>query len=499
MHDRTAGILLHLTSLPSAYGIGDLGPAAHAFVDFLAAAGQRYWQILPVNPTSPARGNSPYSSLSALAGNALLVSPEFLVRDGLLPASALEPPPRFPADRADCAGASAYKAKLFEAAYGTLAASRAERAAFEAFCRSHAGWLDDYCLFVVIKRQHAGRSWSDWPVELRDRRASALRAVAAHSGEELEREKFSQYLFARQWQALRDHCRARGVRVIGDLPIYVDFDSADVWAHPELFRLGPDRRPEVVSGVPPDYFSATGQLWGNPIYRWDRLRATGFQWWVERIQRNAELFDALRIDHFRGLVAHWEVPASEATAVHGRWVEVPTDELFAALRGRVPDFPFIAEDLGLITPDVQAARDRLGLPGMKVLLFAFMDRSACSPYLPHMYPRNCVVYTGTHDNNTARGWFERELSPEQRRYLGRYLGCEVTAEQVSWALVRLAMLSVADTAILPMQDVLGLDERARMNRPGVGDGNWEWRLSPAELTPDLAARLRELTEISGRI
>jgi 4-alpha-glucanotransferase len=499
MHDRAAGILLHLTSLPSAYGIGDLGPSAYGFVDFLAAAGQRYWQILPVNPTSPACGNSPYSSLSALAGHALLVSPELLVRDGLLSPSALEPVPHFPAEQANCAAASAYKAKLLEAAYGALQASRAARGAFEAFCRAHAGWLDDYGLFVVIKRRHEGRSWSDWPVELRDRQTPAVRAVAADSREELEREKFGQYLFARQWQALRDHCRARGVRVIGDLPIYVNFDSADVWAHPQLFRLGPDRRPEVVSGVPPDYFSATGQLWGNPIYRWDRLRATGFQWWVDRIQRNAELFDALRIDHFRGLVAYWEVPASEATAVHGRWVEVPTDELFAALRGRFPDFPFIAEDLGLITPDVQAARDRLGLPGMKVLLFAFMDGSASSPYLPHMYPRNCVAYTGTHDNNTARGWFERELSPQQRRDLLRYLGREVSAEEVPWALVRLAMLSVADTAILPMQDVLGLDECGRMNRPGIGEGNWEWRLRADQLTPDLAARLRELTEISGRI
>jgi 4-alpha-glucanotransferase len=336
-------------------------------------------------------------------------------------------------------------------------------------------------------------------VELRDREPAALRAVAADSQEDLDREKFGQYLFARHWQALRDYCRARGVRVIGDLPIYVNFDSADVWAHPDLFRLGPERRPEVVSGVPPDYFSATGQLWGNPIYRWDRLRESGFQWWIERIRRNAELFDALRIDHFRGLVAYWEVAASEATAVRGRWVEVPTDELFAALRSRVPAFPFIAEDLGLITPDVQDARDRLGLPGMKVLLFAFMDRSPRSPYLPHMYPRNCVAYTGTHDNNTARGWFERELSPEQRGHLDRYLGHEVTAEGVPWALIRLALLSVADAAIVPMQDVLGLDERARMNRPGVGDGNWEWRLSPGDLTPGLAARLRDLTELSGRI
>ncbi len=500
MQDRAAGILLHVTSLPSPYGIGDLGPSARAFVDFLADARQKYWQILPLNPTSPACGNSPYSSLSALAGSTLLLSPDLLVEDGLLGRSALEETGPFAGSRVDFPAVQAHKEKLLDQAFRTFRRSGrgAARVAFEEFCERQAAWLEDYCLFVAIRQRLDGRSWSRWPVELRDREAGALRTVRAERREELEREKFGQYLFARQWDALRAHCRARGVRVIGDLSIYVNFESADVWAHPELFRLGTDRRPEAVAGVPPDYFSATGQLWGNPIYRWDRLQATGFAWWIERIERNAQLFDALRIDHFRGLVAYWEVPAGEDTAVNGRWVAAPHEALFAALRARVPDFPVLAEDLGFITPDVQAVLDRLGVPGMKVLLFAFMDGSPRSPYLPHMYPRNCAVYTGTHDNNTARGWFEREATPAQRRSLLRYLGRDVPAEEIAWALVRLAMLSVANTALLPMQDVLGLDERARMNRPGVANGNWEWRLSPHQLSPDVAAKLGELTELSGR-
>jgi 4-alpha-glucanotransferase len=498
MDDRASGILLHPTSLPSPHGVGDLGGAAYRFVDFLADAGQRYWQVCPLNPTSPHCGNSPYSSLSAFAGNTLLISPERLVEEELVPPSALDASPRRRGGGCDYPAAIGYKEKLLDEAYRTFRSAGRDGSRFQDFCRAHAAWVEDYALFVVVKRLQSGRPWNRWPGPLKDRQPAALDAVRAEFAEDLEREKFFQYLFTRQWSALREHCAARGVRVIGDLSIYVSLDSADVWAHPELFLLAEDKSPEYVSGVPPDFFSPTGQLWGNPIYRWDRLEATGFRWWLDRIEHNRRYVDALRIDHARGLVSYWQVPAAAETAMQGEWVRAPAEAFFAALRARFPDFPLIAEDLGLITPDVRTVLDRLGLPGMRVLLFAFFDDSARNPYLPHMYPRNCVVYTGTHDNNTARGWFEQELSPEQKRRLHRYLGREVPAEEIPSAMVRLAALSVADLAVFPLQDVLALGAEARMNVPGVAQGNWEWQLAAEQLTPVVAATLRELTALSAR-
>ncbi|HTU00646.1 MAG TPA: 4-alpha-glucanotransferase [Candidatus Sulfotelmatobacter sp.] len=497
MQERGAGILLHPTSLPGPYGIGDLGPSAFAFADFLAGCRQKYWQALPLNPTSPAYGNSPYSSISAFAGSPSLISPDRLVEEHWLPTSALRGRPPLPEGRTDYAAAMAFKAPLLEQAY-RLFRTDDDHAEFDGFCATQASWLEDFALFVVIKRRQRGTCWNRWPADLRDREPAALRTIQAECRDELDRERFLQYLVAMQWGRLKQYCNSRGIRLIGDLSIYVNLDSADVWAHPELFKLNDDKTPQFVSGVPPDHFSKTGQLWGNPVYRWDRLQETGFQWWIQRLEHNVQLFDALRVDHFRGLVAYWEVPAAETIAVNGRWVKVPSEAFFAALLARFPGFPVLAEDLGYITPDVRATLDRLGLPGMKVLLFAFSADEPNHPYLPHVYPRNCIVYTGTHDNNTSRGWFEKEASPEDRKRLFSYLGRDVPVEEISWAFVRLAMLSVADTAIIPMQDLLGLGDEARMNRPGNSQGNWEWRFAPDRLTPALDARLRELTRISGR-
>jgi len=498
MNRRGSGILLHITSLPSPYGIGDLGPWAHQYADFLARTKQRYWQVLPLNPISPAYGNSPYSSTSAFAGNPLLISPDLLVEENLLTLKELEGRPLFEEGRCDYSRVIPYKESLFEQAYQRYRKTRRGMDQFERFCSSHSAWLDDFCSFVVLKKRFNGRIWNEWPVRLRDRQEDALRAVEVECGEELEKVKFLQYLFHEQWRSLKDDCNRRGIQLLGDLSIYVNFDSADVWANPHLFKLDEEKRPSFVSGVPPDYFSRTGQLWGNPVYRWEKLRDTGFDWWIRRMAYHLDLFDAVRIDHFRGFVAYWEVPAGEETALNGKWVEAPGDDFFRALSGRFSHLPIIAEDLGVITPDVKEVLHRLGFPGMKILLFAFGGDDPMHPYLPHTYEKNCLVYTGTHDNNTARGWFEKEASPDEKTKLIRYLGRDLTGEEIHWELIRLAMMSVANTAIFPMQDILGLGEEARMNRPSTTWGNWEWRLLPDQITPAVSAKLLEMTEIYGR-
>jgi len=495
---RASGILLHITSLPSPFGIGDLGPWAYRCADFLAAARQTYWQILPLAPTDPARGNSPYDSHSAFAGNPLLISPELLLADDLLKPEDLEEHPPFPDERVDYKTIAAYKSRLLEKAFRRYQNRNSADTGFEKFCDRHAAWLEDYSLLVALKKHFEGAPWPDWPEPLRDRVKSALTQWKKRCREEMKKEQLFQYLFFKQWTALKEYANGRKILFIGDMPIYVSGDSADVWANPRLFKLDKDKRPTAVAGVPPDYFSATGQLWGNPVYRWDALKETNYAWWFKRLRHNLACFDRVRLDHFRGFVAYWEVPAGERTAKNGRWVKAAPDDFFADLAVQFSGAPFFVEDLGLITPDVRAVMKRFGFAGMKLLLFAFGDDMANNPYAFHNHEKNSVVYTGTHDNNTAKGWFLEEASAEERARLSAYVGHKVDAEDVHWELTRLCFMSVADTAILPMQDLLGLGPEARMNRPATTEGNWAWRFVPEQITPALSAELAKLAEIYGR-
>jgi 4-alpha-glucanotransferase len=497
MNKRANGILLHITSLPSPFGIGAMGPEAFRFADFLAEGKQGFWQILPLNPTERIYGNSPYHSISAFAGNPLLISPEFLVQEGYLAVAECEPVPNGPEGRVDYDIVVPYKERLFTIAYEHFAKAK-ERNEYERFCSANASWLEDFAFFVALKAHFQGVAWNEWPAEVRNRHRTALQALKKDLRDFVEKERFLQYIFFRQWFALKQYCNEKGIRIIGDIPIYVDYDSVDVWTYPELFKLGKNKRPVAVAGVPPDYFSSTGQLWGNPVYRWNALRHQGYGWWVRRMGHMLRLFDVVRIDHFRGLVAFWQVPAGEQTAVHGKWVKVPAMDFFRTLFRRVSSHSVIAEDLGVITPDVREVMRRFGLVGMKVLLFAFGEDNPLHPYLPHTYERNTVVYTGTHDNNTSRGWFAKEARLEDRERLFRYLGRDVEAADIPRELIRLAMMSVASLTVIPMQDILGLGEEARMNRPGTNHGNWEWQLTMGQLTPELAAQLRAMTETYGR-
>lgn len=498
MNRRSSGILFHLTSLPGPFGIGDMGPWAYRFVDFLAESRQTYWQILPLTPTDKNHGHSPYHSPSAFAGNPLLISPERLVKDGLLDETDLSPVPECPPGRVDFAAVGTYKEKLLRRAYDRFR-SRGEGDDFNRFCRRHAGWLDGFTLFEALKSHYDGERWDIWPAEMRDRESGALSALRDELGERLQELKFRQYLFFRQWVDLRRYCRQKHIQIIGDLPIYMPYDSADVWMYPELFKLGEDKRPSVVSGVPPDYFSATGQLWGHPVYRWDALKKSNYAWWFQRLGHQLDLFDVVRIDHFRGLVAYWEVPASEKTAINGKWVSVPVDDFFSQLMKQYACLPIIAEDLGTITPDVREIMCRYQLPGMRVMLFAFGDDFPNGAFVPHNHVKHCFIYSGTHDNNTARGWFENEAAAEEKKRLARYLGRQVSATDISWTMIRLAMMSVANTAIIPMQDLLGLGAEARMNDPSKTDGNWYWRLDKDPITEEMIDRLREITETYGRV
>jgi 4-alpha-glucanotransferase len=495
---RCSGILLHITSLPSRHAIGDLGSGAYAFADFLARAKQSLWQVLPLNPTEGVHGNSPYSSISAFAGNVLLVSPEILVDDGLLRPEEVPPPARRAQGRVDYRAAALEKRQLLDKAYERFRSTGWRRSEYERFCALNALWLDDYALFLVLKKLFGGAVWSSWPLEFRDRDETSLGDAMSLYAADIERTRFFQFLFFRQWASLKEYCGGKGVRLIGDIPIYVGYDSADVWTRSRLFKLGPDGNPAFIAGVPPDYFSETGQLWGNPVYDWDALKASGYRWWIDRFAHNLGLFDFVRVDHFRGFVGYWEVSAGEKTAVRGRWVKAPADDFFGTLRARFPAFPLIAEDLGIITPDVKEVMARLGIPGMRVLLFAFGEDNPAHPYLPRNYVENCVAYTGTHDNNTARGWFEKEALPEERARLSRYLGRKIAAETVHLDLVRLVMESAAGAAVIPMQDLLGLGEEARMNRPAVPHGNWEWRLLRSQIAPPVADALAGMTEGCGR-
>jgi len=495
---RSSGLLQHITSLPSALGIGDLGPEAYRFVDFLHQAQQRWWQILPLNPIDPAFDSSPYHSISAYAKNPLLISPELLVRDGLLLQSELEAAPALPSGTVDYEAVVLHRSGLFDQAHERFRAQK-DHGAFARFCVEQADWLDAFALFMALKSHFRAAAWGQWPPDIRDRKPEALRHFSAVLQQAIAREKFLQFVFHRQWDDLRRYAAERGVRFFGDVPIYVDYDSADVWTRPEIFRLDDNKKPTVVAGVPPDYFSATGQRWGNPIYCWDMLRQRGYDWWLRRLEHNFLMFDLLRIDHFRGLVAYWEIPASEPTAIKGTWVEAPAADFLTQVRTRMPSLALVAEDLGVITPDVKDIMRRFDLPGMKILLFAFGDDLATNPYVPHNIVKNAVVYTGTHDNNTARGWFDQEATPDDKQRLFRYLGRQVAGADFSWELIRLAMMTVADLVIVPTQDVLGLGQEARMNRPSTCNGNWRWRVLPGQLTAEHAAKLRSLAETYGRL
>jgi 4-alpha-glucanotransferase len=503
---RSSGILLHPTSLPGPHGVGDLGPAAHGFVEFLVSAGQALWQVLPLGPTG--YGDSPYQCFSAFAGNPLLVSLERLVEEGLLEPGDLEGAPPFPPRQADYQGALAFKLPRLDRAFDRFAAVAGEplRGAFASFRRDHARWLDDFALFAAVKAAHGGMAWTDWDAAIARRQPEAVERWTREQADRIERLRFQQFLFFRQWTALREHCRRNSIRIFGDVPIFVAHDSADVWAHPELFRLRKDGRPDVVAGVPPDYFSATGQLWGNPLYRWKEMAKDGYRWWVERMRATLEMVDLIRLDHFRGFEAYWEVPGGETTAVNGRWVKGPGKALFEALRRELGDLPLVAENLGVITPEVEALRERFSLPGMAILQFAFGTDPQASTFIPHNLERNVAAYTGTHDNDTTVGWWtsagagdstrSHEDVASERGFALRYL--DAHDKPVHWAFIRALQASVADIAVVPLQDVLGLGSEARMNVPARAGGNWRWRYAEGDLTADMASRLRDLAEVYGR-
>lgn len=490
---RSSGILLHPTSLPGRYGIGDLGDEAHRFVDFLVSAKQRLWQVLPLGPTG--YGDSPYQCFSAFAGNPLLISPDKLREDGLLTDDDLRRAPDFPADRVDYGEVISYKRDLLERAARRFQSGvdGSLRAAFDAFCRDQAYWLEDFALFMALKEAHGGAVWNTWPRDIAKRQIRAVRRWREELAQAVLAQKVAHFLFFRQWAALKQYANGRGVRIIGDIPIFVAHDSADVWAHRDLFFLDEGGQPTVVAGVPPDLFSDTGQLWGNPLYRWKAIARRDYAWWIDRFRATLVQVDIVRLDHFIGFTRYWEVPASEDTAINGRWVAGPGAALFQAVERALGKMPIIAEDLGVVTPQVEALRDRFEFPGMKTLQFAFTDPR--NPFLPHAYTQNYVVYTGTHDNDTSTGWF-KSAPPHEREFAQRYLARN--GEDFAWDLIRVAMSSVADTVIIPLPDVMSLGSEARMNYPGRPAGNWGWRFTWEMLEDRYRDRLREMTELYGR-
>ena len=503
---RSSGILLHPTSLPGRYGIGDLGAEARNFVDFLAAAGQKLWQVLPLGPTG--YGDSPYQCFSASAGNPLLISLESLVEKGWLELAQLASAPEFSEDRVRFERLVPWKSAVLEsAAQGFFrCASARDRASYEKFCQQNAHWLDDFTLFAALKHDHGGMSWTQWEAGARDRDPHTLTKWRRQLAEQIAAQKFLQFVFYDQWRELREYARARGVRVMGDLPIYVAHDSADVWANRKYFCLDAQGNSTAVSGVPPDYFSTTGQLWGNPIYRWEELARDGYAWWLDRFRATFEMVDMIRLDHFRGFEAYWEVPAGEPTAVHGRWVKGPGAALFRAAKAALGELPFVAENLGVITPEVEAIREEFGFPGMAVLQFAFGTDPQSPTFRPHNYPREVVAYTGTHDNDTTVGWWSskgmgdstrsEEDMRREREFAMQYLNTD--GRQIQWTFIRALEASVADTVLIPMQDVLGLGTEARMNQPATLGGNWSWRCRREALAPEIARRLRELAQLYDR-
>ena len=505
---RSSGVLLHPTSLPGGAGIGDLGPSAFAFIDRLAGARQRIWQVLPLGPTG--YGDSPYQCFSAFAGNPLLISLERLAEQGLIdPSSVTAAPEPTNADTVDFPAVIGHRRRIWPQVLDRFQSSRSDAMGerFDHFCRSQASWLEDFALFMAVKDAHDQAPWTKWDPDIARRKPTAIAGWTSRCAREIRQHQLTQFLFREQWQQVRDACRARSIEIMGDLPIFVAHDSADVWSRPDLFRLDDNGEPLVLTGVPPDYFSATGQLWGNPHYRWDVLQRTGYAWWIERVRALLALVDRVRIDHFRGFEASWEVPAGESTAIRGRWVKGPGASLFEAMESalKLERLPFVAENLGVITPEVESLRERFGFPGMAILQFAFGTDPQAPTFKPHNYQRNLVVYTGTHDNDTTVGWWtgdvghstrtEQEIENE-RAHARRYLGTD--GNEIQWDFIRAVEGSVADTAIVPAQDLIGVGSDARFNRPGTASGNWRWRLRPGQLTREPMQRLGALTETYDR-
>ena len=502
---RASGILLHPTSLPGEFGIGDLGRHAFEFVDFLARTNQTYWQILPLGPTG--YGDSPYQCFSAFAGNTLLISPDGLIHDGLLNADKLRDRPHFPSDKVDYGAVYEWKNRILPQAFEAFAQTGETdlRTEFNAFVQENAAWLDDYAMYRAIKTSQRQKPWYEWNEPLRLRERSALDRASDELRSEILAEKFYQFLFFRQWHSVKEYANKNDVLIVGDIPIFVALDSADVWCNQRSFKLNADGSPKVVAGVPPDYFSNTGQLWGNPIYDWDAMRSDGFGWWIDRVRRTLNSVDVVRIDHFRGFVGAWEVPGGDETAENGEWVDVPGKELFTSLQNALGHLPFWAEDLGVVTPEVEDLRDSFKFPGMRILQYGF-GGDARNHDLPHNYINNSVAYTGTHDNDTTVGWWNShagtgstrdtsEISREHE-FCMRYL--DTDGREIHWDFIRAIWSSVADTAIAPLQDLLGLDTNARMNLPASNSGNWQWRYDVASLTDAIEKRLSDLTELFGR-
>ena len=490
---RASGILLHPTSLPGSYGSGDFGRDAYHFVDWLAAAGQKLWQILPLGGIGP--GNSPYMSTSAFAGNVLLIDLDDLKSNGWIHESELIPNEGLQAQRIDFGNVHAFRMdKLKLAAKRFLSDKQHHHDDFHDFCQTEKSWLDDYALFMALSDKFNWQDWGNWEPKLARREPKAMQQAATKLAKQIDFWRFCQWRFFKQWRALKSYANQKNVQIVGDIPIFIAYQSAEVWARQDLFELGENNQPTVVAGVPPDYFSATGQRWGNPLYRWNAHAAENYAWWIDRIRKTFELVDIVRIDHFRGFAGYWEIPAHEATAMHGRWLPGPGENLFNAIQAALGKLPIIAEDLGVVTPDVVALLEQFELPGMRILQFAF-GGSADNPYLPHNYVRNTVVYGGTHDNNTSIGWFNSSPAREQA-FVCKYLNS--SGEQIHWDIIHAASQSIANIAIHSFQDVLGLDAEHRMNLPGQASGYWEWRFTWEQVESECADKLYEITALHGR-
>ena len=493
---RRSGVLLHLTSLPGRYGVGSMDQAAFDWVDFLARTKQTLWQVLPLGPTG--YGDSPYQSFSTFAGNPYLISLDAMTNEGLLDRAILDDAPDFPRERVDYGALYTWKLPLLRAAAAAFAKHGADdlKAEFASFCAANVEWLDDYALFMALKDAHDGRPWIEWEMALRSRTRAALDAARTMHAEAIHAHNFMQWIFFRQWEALKAYANEREILIVGDIPIFVAMDSADAWTSPDQFFLDDAYQPTVVAGVPPDYFSTTGQLWGNPLYRWDVMQADNYAWWIRRLRGALRLYDLVRVDHFRGFAGYWEVPATEKTAENGVWRKGPGSDFFDQVREQLGgDLPIIAEDLGEITPDVIELRNGFELPGMKVLQFAF-STDASDKFLPHNYERNFVVYTGTHDNDTTMGWYHGSATDHERDHFRRYMRTD--GRDAAWTLIEAAFRSTAMFAVAPLQDLLSLGTDARMNLPGRADGNWMWRLTPEQVTGHLEYRLKETTQLYGR-
>ncbi len=498
MEKRACGILLHISSLPSEYGIGDFGAKAYEFADFLKDSRQTHWQVLPINQIDSIGNYSPYDCLSAFAGNVLFISPERLVEDGLLSRKDCRDRPVFSKTKVNFRLIQAYKIKVLDAAFKNFK-KNAPSKSYKTFCTSNKDWLDDYSVFVALRNKFKNRPWCKWPQGLRDKNPDSLNLIEEQLTDGAEKEKFQQYIFFKQWTNLKNYCNKIGISIIGDIPIYVSKESADVWGNPEIFKLTKQKQPSFIAGVPPDHYSKTGQLWGNPVYNWETLKKTGYQWWMRRIKHNLTLFDMVRIDHFRGFAAYWQVPAGSKTAVCGRWIKGPGEDFLGKIFKQFASSRFIAEDLGYITADVRDLIKKYELTSMKVLMFGFDDKKGTkNSHYPDNYTYNCVVYTGTHDNNTVKGWYRNEASLRQKEMIYKYIGRTIKTSDINWELIKIAMKSLCRIAVIPMQDVLGLGQQGRMNKPSTKVNNWQWRLVLQNLK-NASKKLTETTLESKRV